>query len=276
MAKPKIAGIDAGHTLTKVCWKEGDLFVFTSTADVPVDELRTRLEDAGITRVHVAGIGHASPLTEGFEVMRPAMIAPAAEIQLQAEGAKRLLAMTGPGGEDTFFLVSIGSGTSYTFVVDGVATHFPYGNADAGKTMQRLTSLMGLPLFDEVLAWAEKGKHLDRLIKEQVPELDDGFVGDLVLSHFGNVRTMACDQDIHDVCATFLHKLAVQTVRDIVLISNFKGMPDLDKVFYIGSLVGRSPTLREYLWSWTAKLGKRPMYHGWGEYALALGAYHMA
>ena len=110
------AGIDFGTTLVKAVWKKGD-YRFASTAEMPLEQIIENMKSDSIRKVHAAGINNT--LINDFEVYRTSGDQVQNEIELQAKGAKELLSLSGHRLEK-FLIVSMGTGTSYTFVGDTI------------------------------------------------------------------------------------------------------------------------------------------------------------
>lgn len=112
----KHAGVDAGSSLTKVAFKNDDgNWIFLSTADHNPAAIARELANRGITKLNVCGINKLHPAFQNFKINRLPGDPIDNEIKIQANGAREMLR---DGGYDTkkFLLVSIGTGTSYTFV----------------------------------------------------------------------------------------------------------------------------------------------------------------
>lgn len=269
MSNIRIAGVDVGGSLVKACWGNGAGPVFASTADIPLEELRQKLIDAGITRLHLVGIGYVTPVVKGFEVRRQSDVLDA-EISFQAAGARQLLNELDPKeSNEDFLLVSVGTGVSFTFVSRDQYWRFPIGSARGGRTLSQRAMLMGVPDLRAFAELAGHGNHLDSLVKDEHPELAGSPIGEFVLAFMGKARS---DSRREDLAASEVHDVAASIASHIVMISMTRDAKPFDKVFFIGTTVGRLPKLREYLAEWTLKIGKRPLFHENGEYALALGA----
>lgn len=290
----KHAGVDVGCSLTKVAFKdEKGAWVFYSTADHSAEWIAERLLEEKITRLNVCGLNHVPDAFQCFEIRRSPSDAAAKiaeEIKLQSAGAKELLRQSG-NRLDEFLLVSVGTGTSYTFVNKKSQWRFPVGNPFGGGSLQGISYLMNIADFWELAADLEEVPTLDLLVKDVAPNFAGSSASELVVSSFGKVglRTSATPKE---AAKTLLHAVATAIGRDIAMLSIFGGLMKENKflgflglvgkfagiikqkVVIIGTTVARCPALREMITVICQKhLKITPVFPEHGAYALAVGSF---
>ncbi|MBI2665395.1 hypothetical protein HYX12_02115 [Candidatus Woesearchaeota archaeon] len=268
------AGVDVGTSLVKVAWINDGHFRFSSTADVKLEEITRQLSADGVRRIHLAGIGYSDDRAKYFKdfEVRTAEGDPIEnEVRLQAEGTRRLLQDSGYQG-DSFLVVSIGTGTSYTLVTKDGATKFPIGNSLGGGFINGLGQVLGARDYTELATESTQGMPLDLCIKDMLPDKAGTFEGELVVANFGKA-TPASERS--SAYASVISTVAIATIRDIRLLGMIPHFQPPDDVVYVGSTVARTPVLKNLLQAYSAVIGKNPYFPEHGEFALALGAYHM-
>ncbi|HII15652.1 MAG TPA: hypothetical protein HA362_05040 [Nanoarchaeota archaeon] len=252
------AGVDFGTTLVKAVWNNRD-YRFASTADYGFDEIMAEMKADGIRQINAAGINTAE--LQGFEIHRKQGDIIENEIKMQANGARELLRVSGSPLEK-FLLVSIGTGTSYTFV-DKTIEKCPFGNSISGGFMLGLGKLLGAKDCKDIETRAMSAEAMDLKIKDIAPEKAGTFEGELVIASFGKKNIT-----LNDAFASIVHTVAVATVRDVALIGR-----DFNNVAYIGTPIGKNKVLKNYLEAYTMAIGRKPYFPEKGEYSLALGAF---
>lgn len=294
------AGIDFGTTLTKVAWRNADgTYGFHSTAteddegfvdDVectPRDLLVANLQREGVTRLRATGIGER--WLKGFAVEEASGDSIEDEIRLQADGVKPLLGVCGgmtrmSPPPESFLLVSVGTGVSYTRVVGATAERFPYGNAIGGGFVAGLTRLLrldysyGIGDLDRLCAGKEPS---DLLVRDVLAATRGTTVGEFVVAHFGKVpedRPGMTEEEgrIGEGIASALNCVAVSVIRDVLMMGLSDAYRAPGPLVVIGSTVATFPTLRRYLSRYAAMLGIDILFPDYGEYAAAIGALHAA
>lgn len=260
------AGIDRGTTLTKFAWLDDGRLQLFSTANARPESILDEMRAAGIVRARTVGIGQG-PAASGIIEERASGDPIADEIALQAAGVRRLL---GDAAPEEFLLVSIGTGTSYTFVTkDGTERH-PLGNAIGGGFIAGLAKLLRVDVRQVEANAAESPSSLDLLVKDVLPSAM-GMQGEFVVAHFG--KDAPDDElSVRRACASLLRTVAVSVVRDLMLFGMQRRMP-ADAVF-IGSTVSTFRTLREHLGNYAPFAGLVPHFPPRGEYAAAIGALY--
>ena len=268
------AGIDFGTTLVKVVWKHENNYTFLSTAKQPLEEIIKELKKEGIKQLNIVGIKsrniHRITGLADFELIAPKGDLITNEIELQANGLKKLLELENIP-TDKFLIVSIGTGTSYTFVDKFNIKRFPLGNSIGGGYIRGIGELFGTKNYQEMVEHAVGGKILDYCIKDAIPEKEGTFEGELVIANFGKADSKSKNKDIY---ASTINCVVVSTIRDIMLIDMIPDFKVPDDIIYIGSTLSNNQLLKELLIKYSQMIGKKPEFPFYGEYALAIGAYH--
>jgi pantothenate kinase len=261
-----IAGVDFGSTLVKAVWHV-DSFQYAMSRYKSLEEILKDLRNDGVNKLYVAGIHYKKKNDlKGFKVIRPEGDAIQGEIEMQAKGTRQILEIENVNLE-SFLLVSIGTGTSYTSVNLNEAFHFPIGNSIGGGFIMGLGQYLGAGSFSEIAELASKGKPANLLIKDLLPEKAGTLQGEFVISNFGRKITRK-----EDACASIMSCVATATIKDILLMSSEPKF-DHKNIVYIGSSLHHNPTLKNMLEEFTLKLGKKPFIPENGCYSLAMGAY---
>jgi type II pantothenate kinase len=264
------AGLDIGSSLVKAVWMHHGEYRYSSTADVPLEQIARQMSEEKVTHLNLAGIGNKAACLEGFSISAAEGDIIGNEVMLQAKGTKRLLEMQGYAlGE--FLLVSIGTGTSYTLATKAGAKKFPIGNPLGGGFINGLGKIFGANNYDELAAMSEEGLALDLLIKDMIPEKSGTIEGEMVVANFGKA---AYDSGIPSAYASIISTVAIAIVKDIAV---FMSVPDFQPpkdVVFIGSTVARTPLLKDMLYANSKLIGKAAYFPEHGEFALAMGAYH--
>ncbi len=259
------AGIDFGSSLVKAVWKEEGNYQFFTTADSPLEALPARLRIAGITEITAAGIGFEkdSSYFSDFTVDRSTENLIEEELALQVTGVKTLLS---PHQLDTFLLVSLGTGTSYTFV-DNEKIIPKMGSGIGGGFIYGLMQMFGIGSFLELSLQSTTGKNLDLLIKDMLPKTE-GIQGEYSIAYFGKAKPNYTKED---ACNTIITTAAKITIENIMRI---KDKETFDTVVLIGTPLVSIPPLQYLLKGYLPSTGIKPIVPLDPEYALALGAYH--
>jgi pantothenate kinase len=264
------AGVDFGSTLIKAYWRQRRTDEqFASTADMSRDELIAALAKDGITSIHATGIGDTAGF-ERFELKRASGDPIVREKYFQADGVRELL-NRGVGCPDGFWLVSIGTGTSYTMVAGRTFKPYPIGNPIGGGTLAGLSAYFGATDPADFDRLASVGKTLDILFKDRMPELAGTVQGEYVISHFGKATAQSSREDM---CATLVAEVAVQITRDLLDKSAAFGFEPQGDVVFIGTPICRLTSLKRRLEVYARGIGVKPHFPVGSEYAAALGAYN--
>jgi len=276
------AGIDIGTTLTKFAWKYEGEDHRISTAEMPLEEIVGLLKACGVREVCLTGNGESQAdwSAEGFLVSRPSGDPLRNEFLVQADGARRILKEEGHDAEE-FLLVSVGTGTSFTYVTKDDAQPFPFGTAVGGGF------IMGLAHPDhdalDVDSMSISGEVRDLLLEDVVPNAA-GLPGWAPVAHFGKMRSSPrndpADPELYgDRYATAMHMVATLVLRDMALLSMIKGPAGPKHAFIVGSTVGGFIRLHGMFEDLIAKfrafrLIPETVMPTWGEYAGAVGALY--
>jgi pantothenate kinase len=266
------AGVDFGSTLVKACWQAPDGTIrYASTADMTRESLATALAADGVSVIHATGIGDTDGLeVPGFELRRGPGDPIVREKLHQADGVRDLLNLE-DGCPDGFWLVSVGTGTSYTMVAGRTFKPYPMGNPVGGGMLAGLGALLGADTSAELDRLASLGNTLDILYKDRLPDLAGKPLGEHVISHFGKATAASRPED---ACTTLIRLVAVQIIRDLLNIGTAFGFEPQGDVVFIGTPISRLSSLKRTLSVYAMGTGMKPHFPGNGEYAAARGAYN--
>ena len=253
-------GVDSGTTLVKFAWDYGnkDDYRFEAVGnDGQTQEVVKRLVDLGARQANIIGIGNRKGL-QGLDLVYKDN-----ELKIQADGAKRLLALSGSVIPKEFFLASVGTGTSYVIVRENGIEKLPFGRPLGGGF------ILGLSRAFQV---SQSFGSLDGMVGKGVP-LDVFDLNDpnLVVANFAKARF---NSSTADIAATIFHCVAVNIAQDVAMMGS--GLSAPRHVVYIGMPIATSYTLRTYLQHYSMNFKFTPIFPSmFAGYAGALGALHM-
>lgn len=289
----KHAGVDKGSSLTKVAFKDNDgNWIFLSTADHHPSAIARELANRGITELNVCGINRLDPTFQDFKINCLPGNPIDNEIKLQANGVREMLRDAGYNIKK-FLLVSVGTGTSYTFVQEKTATRFPIGNSLGGGFLNGLAHYLhiGNELWNPCDALSDSDS-LDLLVKDLMPVTSGTAMGDIMVANFGKIKTRS-SAGLNAIKTALLNVVAIAVSRDITILNLISGLTGKHAILYvigtllkmrgknnatvvIGSAIQRSANLRKMISSHCKKhLNIMPIFPDNAAYALAIGAYFM-
>ncbi len=292
----KKAGIDFGLTNVKAYWVnkkgDGEEEMFLSTAEVSRSSLASVLAHSGVTNLCAAGNG----LEHGFKNFRQERLAGSlfeTEICTQAVGARHLLERqpSHPVLGNKYYLVSIGTGTSYTTCDNDSYCTSLLGSAIGAGTVDGILALAGLKsglyidrLLGDKLAKGDLNS-LDLMLVEAIPEVKGTMLDRYVASHLAKAPhhfQMGVGESAERLCMSAVSMLVTDVVCRLLLHDKNPAcrqfldpveMPIIDTVI-LGTMPHRSKAVRMLLEIALRSIGKNPIFPEHGEYALAVGAYH--
>jgi len=262
------AGVDIGSSLVKAVWIKEEGYKLFSTADTPLEEIAQELKEDGIKRINVVGIGSHADYFKDFDIKTTEGDKIENEVRLQARGVKKML----ENPDISFLLVSIGTGTSYTLVKGEKVIRFPLGNSISGGYINGLGKVLGMQDYNELVKLSAASMPLDLCVKDMIPEKAGTFEGELIIANFGKGTA---DSEKGRAYASVVSSVAVTSIRDIMLMNMMPAFQPPKDIVYIGSTVSRTPLLKNLLNQYSIMIGKNPHFPKNGEFALAMGAYHM-
>ncbi len=275
------AGIDFGSTLTKAAWHKGDgTYALWSTRDgaeysfqaaTPQGRMEVALR-ARVDTLRATGIGRR--WLQGFVIEEAAADQIEDEIHLQADGARRLLTLEGRP-LDSFLLVSVGTGVSYTRVVEGKAERFPFGSAIGGGFIAGLANIFCWKTLGEIEKSIAGAKPLNLLVRDVLPTAVGTPMGEFVVAHFG--KHDADERDGHTpakIMATVLHMVATSIMRDVMMMSLMPNHRPPGALVFVGSTLATFPTLAGYIDGYARMFGIETRFPVHGEFSAAIGALH--
>ncbi|MBI2102416.1 hypothetical protein HYT55_01135 [Candidatus Woesearchaeota archaeon] len=272
------AGLDVGSSLVKAVWEREAVYRFASTADYSLQGIIASMKHDGVSKILRVGNG---PLPEqdltqaitqaGADVEVQTLPGDPLdnEIRLQAAGARKLLERELQQPE-SFLLVSLGTGTSYTFVSGDHYQRFPLGNSLSGGTLLGESRALGFASYGAFAAAANRGTPQHLLFEELIPALSGTVQGKFVVSSGARLTE---NSFLEDQCATKVSTVGIATLRDVLILGNISPFSSTQDVVYIGSTINRTPLLKGMMTGYSTALGKKPHFPKHGEFALALGAY---
>lgn len=266
-----IAGLDLGSTLAKAVWIKDDKFQFASTANRALEEILTEMKKDGVKEIETVGLGYPKLKDKlvDFSVSYYWPDPILQEVELQARGTRKLLEQDGVK-LDSFLVVSIGTGTSYTAVTADKIDKFPFGNTIGGGFLMGFSNIMGFYSYKKFSDVASKGQPLSLKMKDRVPQTEGSFTGEMIIASLGKITK---ETEIEDICASMIDCVATATIKDILVNSMVPGH-NFENVVYVGSTLAHTPLLKDYLQKYSAMIGKNAYFPNFGEFALAMGAYY--
>ncbi len=286
----KIVGVDLGTTLTKFAWEDNAVsnnkFNFASSRGIHVEQTVKNLLKSGFDTAVLTGINREDErLLAPLNLVRPAGNPVDIEIELQAQGARKLLDMSGRSDVGDFLIVSIGTGTSYTFVTNSGANRYPLGSGIGGGFVEGILKLaqIRLSIVEEDDLLEEGGMFIrqlyDKQIKDVLKKTADTPWGKVSIAHFGNVPDgIRCKEN---VAATALNCVATNIVRDIAKMEFMPKYLPPKHVVFVGTIPTSSPVLRKFITDLFQNIGQllpdwrehEAIFPPNAEYAGALGAW---
>ncbi|MEY4723259.1 MAG: Fumble [Candidatus Parcubacteria bacterium] len=281
-------GLDIGSTLTKTADEEprrdiglrlelfdGESEVRPLTSDQAM-EMAQVLTLTGYARVGVTGVGaemfaEAARAFPELTVVLPDGDAFTREINLQVAGLRSLARRLSAPLPDTFLLIGIGTGVSYTKASTAGNVPFPFGNPLGGGSLPALIG--SLPPYEDSF---DPEAHCDLLMKHRYAALEGTLQGEFVLATFGNAKPDRRGRITVDANSA-AKAVATDVIRDLLMMSMIPdwspfGLP----IVFVGTSVDEMPALRHWLSAYCTKLGLPHLYFQGSAYAGAIGAYEHA
>lgn len=238
-----VVGIDIGGSTTKIAAFRGEemLVPVQISADNPVASLfgafgkflyDNKLELNDIAQVNLTGVG-ANEIQQNIYGLPTFKVD---EFSANGVGGKYFAE-----GRDEFMVVSMGTGTSYVKVSNGVPSHIG-GIGIGGGTIMGLSKLMlntNKPDKIEELAAAGKVGNIDLRIGDISKNPLPGLNLEITASNFGKASSRANCEDkaagiVHMVLETICQSAALIAtglgIKDFVLIGNLTNFPEVHEV----------------------------------------------
>lgn len=241
MEKQKIRiGIDAGSTSTKLAAVKGKEIVdLLKVRSVPTDcdiyEIfqefiaRNGIEMEDVESIQLTGVG-ASGFSDHIGGIPTRYIH---EFDADAAGA----CFFAPDVDD-FMLISMGTGTTYIHVKDGIPTHVG-GLGLGGGTLVGLSKYMlGTVHYKEIYALADQGSHgnVNIMLSDVATNRIEGLSMDLTVSNFGKIEQDATKGDLASGLINLVLENIIQTgclmsqnfgVKALVMIGGLSGANEI-------------------------------------------------
>ena len=266
-----VAGIDAGGTLVKIAYRNGDdmnrylTFRSDRLADA-ADWVRRELPDA---RLCLTG-GKASRLAEligrGASFMQ--------EFEATCNGAQWLLQAQGiaRGG---FLLTNVGTGTSIHYIGKDRCSRIG-GSGVGGGTIIGLSRLLtGANDYESIVGSAEQGErgYADLKVSHIYEGVTPPINGDLTASNFGRVPARADGLPTPIREADALASVIGMVGETVATVSvHAAGQHGTTDVVYIGSSFYGNRPLKDAVESYTRFRGGEPYFPENGQFSGAVGA----
>lgn len=263
-------GVDVGSSLTKVAVRDSR------------GKTRFKIVPRGALDKVAATVCKAQPRVLGLTgggASRLASILQCTSVQVNeftawGAGANRLL--TEPHADQSFLVVSLGTGTS-VMVVEGTDVRRMGGTALGGGTILGLgTALCNSPDFASTVKLAAKGSRdsVDLLVRDIYPDPDSPLKGDLTASAFGRLgRGVSEGVERADLAAAIMRLVG----ENVALIAGgLAHRAGVKRIVFGGSTLRGNHALANVLSEITAMLGLKASILKDGEFAGAVGAMESA
>ena len=266
-------GVDAGSTLTKIMWQFDDgTYDCDSVSSVAAKRniVESIMEKSMTNAACVIGIGSQEGL-ERLHLMKPAGDDPIVmEIRLQADGARRLLMASGAACPESFYIASIGTGTSYSAFRNGEFILYPYGRPIGGGMISGLSNLvLG---NNHPPSYKSCDDHYDLDLSDLLQESDISPADpNIIVASFAKLPQLKALSKRTFVASLFRF-VAYNVAQDVGMMK--LSVPEIKSVVYIGTIVEQSLLLRNFLDEFSRLHGIEPVLPLHAGYAGALGALH--
>jgi len=266
----RVAGVDAGATLTKLALPDGDgdgCKLETVPSERP-DEARAALADHRVARVGITGGGGAR-LASRVE----AAVVAVDEFQAWQRGVAQLL----PDASPRYLLVSIGTGTSI-LLVQGADVKRMAGTPLGGGTVLGLgAALVGSSDFEQLCALAERGdrSRVDVSVAEVYAQGGAPLATDVMAASFARLaegphRREARPEDL-------ARSLMAMVGENVALLAGSLSLwLGVESIVFGGSTLCGNAALRAALVDYVSRFGRSPVFLDEGAFAGALGARQIA
>lgn len=266
-------GVDAGSTLTKIIWQfEDGTYGFGATSSViekinMIDNIR---EKSTTNAACVIGIGSREGL-ERLHIVKPPGDDPiVTEIRLQADGARRLLMASDMKCPESFYIASIGTGTSYSALRNGEFILYPYGRPIGGGMISGLSNLVLDSEYPPSYRSCDDHYDLDLSDLLEASEINPNDPNIIVASFAKLPQRKGLHQ--RTFVTSLFRFVAYNVAQDVGMMK--LSVPDIKSVVYIGTAVERSDILRHFLDQYSRLHGLESIIPLRAGYAGALGALH--
>ena len=190
-----------------------------------------------------------------------------AETKLQAKGVGKLLELENKS-LSKYVIVSVGSGSSYTFVDGDNLKKFPFGNPISGGSLIGEMHSLGIESYQKFSELASNGKPQNLKFRDVFFGIE-GPMAEYLISSKGKLEKISA---LEDKIASSVGQVGFATALHLLMINGWPGWDVPNDIVYIGTAVAKTPALRESLSNYTAMIGKTTHFPEKGQYALALGA----
>lgn len=259
-------GIDAGGTLLKVAYREGEKFHVRKYPIAELEGVAEWVNGLENYKVCVTG-GKSGVFISHLQKEAKEMV----EFEATHRGVRFLLGRMGRTDTD-YLITNVGTGTSI-HCIHGDSHERLGGTGVGGGTLVGLGYLLtGVRHFDEIVRLAEQGsrERIDLKVKHIYEGKEPPISGELTASNFGNdLFSGAEDMPKEDLLATVMG-LVGETVSTVSVQAARQCRSST--IIYIGSSFHENDLLKEIVVSYTKLRGASPLFLENGEFSGAVGA----
>lgn len=264
-------GVDLGATLAKLAIQEtGGDPRFLLLATDSLHAVARAISELSPARVGLTGCGAprlAALLPSSSDTAR------VGEFDAWGTGADALLGAAGPGADEGYLLVSVGTGTAMMQVRSGRATHLGGTPLGGGAILGLGRWLAGVGDHDALCDLALRGdrRRVDLTLADIYPEPGDAPLPlELTAAAFARLaRPDGAKARPEDLARALLGMVGENVA---ILAGSLARAAGLDRIVFGGSTLRANPVLREVLADIGGRLGRRVDFLEQGEFGGALGA----
>lgn len=259
-------GIDAGGTLLKVAYCEGEELRVRKHPIAEIEKVAHWVNGLENCKVCVTG-GKSGVFISHLHKEAGEMV----EFEATHRGVRFLLEQMGRNDTD-YLITNVGTGTSI-HCIEGDSHERLGGSGVGGGTLVGLSYLLtGVRRFEEIVELAGRGsrERIDLKVKHIYEGKEPPISGELTASNFGNDLFAHADElSKEDLLATVIG-LVGETVSTVSVQAAKQCRSET--IIYIGSSFHENDLLKEVVVSYTKLRGASPLFLENGEFSGAVGA----
>ncbi|MFD2046491.1 type II pantothenate kinase [Ornithinibacillus salinisoli] len=261
-------GIDAGGSLVKVAYEENRQMHTKTFSSQEIDQLVQWLQFLSPhATLYVTGgkSGYVKSIVQqqSYQVD---------EFKAVTEGTRFLLKQENRLVDESFILVSIGTGTSI-FSVTSESLERVLGTGIGGGTLMGLGQLLtGERDFRTIVEMVAKGDHRksDLLVRDIYAPNEPPLFGNLTAANFGKVPNPESDKDSSEDHMASLMKMIGETI--LLLASQVAITKQVKPIVFTGSTLNGNGPLKKVLSEFRDRLPYEPIFLDKGSHVGAFGA----
>ncbi|QGQ99094.1 type II pantothenate kinase [Paenibacillus psychroresistens] len=259
-------GIDAGGTLIKVAYTNGDLPEFIKFPISRLQYVASWISEFSNAKICITG-GKAALLKTYMNQKAVDIV----EFEATSSGVSYLLARNDIPVK-AFILTNVGTGTSIHYINKGEHQRVG-GTGVGGGTIMGLSKLLtGITDYETIVTTASKGARdrIDLKVSHIYEGSEPPIPGDLTASNFGNIAILASEGQLtkEELLASVVG-LVGETVATVSVLA--AGQSGLTSIVFVGSSFIGNDLLKEVVQRYTVLRGALPMFIENGEYSGAIG-----